>query len=975
MPPSPNPERYAAIVRQIAVALGGSDTLADAAPRMLGTVCDALGWEYGGLWEVDGARLSLHLIGTWTGSIDRFAEFVALSRTTPMARGVGLPGRVWASGRPAWIPDVVVDTNFPRAGAAERVGLHSAFAVPILRGTDVVGVMEFFSGEIREPDTALLDTMMAAGSQIGLYAAGKWAVDELDAFFTLTPDLLCVASLDGRFLRLNPAWTQVLGYPVAELLAAPFLDFVHPDDRAKTLDAMSHLTAGGQVIDFENRYRGRDGSFRWFAWTATPSPERGVVYAAARDVTGRREAEDALRQSADNLRQLVGELEKERRKAESAAAAKGEFLANMSHEIRTPMNAIIGMTGLALKTALTPSQREYIRTANESAEALLVILNDILDVSKVEAGRLELDATPFGLRDAVEGAVKLFALRAHEKGLELACHIRPDVPDAVIGDPGRLRQVLVNLVGNAVKFTEKGDVVVEVAADAVTASDAVLRFTVSDTGIGIPHDKQWQIFGPFVQADPSTTRRFGGTGLGLTISAHLVEMMGGRIWLTSEPGRGSCFRFIARFPLQSTQAAAASVQPMVSGLRTLVVDDSATNRVILQELLRSWRVHADVADGANAALAMMREAAAQQRPYDLVLADAVMPSTGGIALASEMARDAALAGTRVIVLASADAPSRKPHDLRETIVAQLTKPVKQSDLLDAMMSAFGGRVAAPDDRGSGHGRGQEAAVAQAAARPLRVLVAEDNHTNQRLVELFLESGRHQVTTVSNGREAVEQSGKEPFDLILMDVQMPGMDGFEATAAIRGRERATGGHTPIVAMTAHAMAGDREKCIAAGMDAYLSKPIRPDDLAAALATLFPGGARGSSTGEFHPPPSVGAIAEAELLADFGQNEHVLAEAIGMFVADAATYLDAIRAAGVSGSRDAAAAAVHALKGAAGLFSSDAYESVRAFEKAIRTNDPAAEVRQREVETKVVQLCRELDAFRQRLSSRNVRGGGS
>ena len=928
---------------------------------MLGTVCEALGWEYGGLWEVDGAGTALHLIGTWSRDTDRFAAFVALSRTTPLARGMGLPGRVWAAGRPAWIPDVVVDTNFPRARAAERVGLHGAFALPLLRGTDVVGVMEFFSREIREPDTALLDTMMAAGSQIGLYAAGKWAAYELDAFFNLSPDLLCVTSPEGYFLRLNPAWTQQLGFTNAELQATPFIDFVHPDDRAASLGALARATAGARIINFENRYRTRDGSYRWLDWTAAPAPDRGVVYAAARDVTGRKEAEDALRQSADNLKQLVAELERERRKAESAAAAKGEFLANMSHEIRTPMNAVIGMTGLALKTRLNPRQREYIRTANESAEALLGILNDILDVSKVEAGRLELDESLFSLRDTVEGAVKLFALRAHEKGLELACHIRSDVPDALVGDPGRLRQVLVNLVGNAVKFTETGDVVVEVASDRVTASEAALQFTISDTGIGIPHDKQWQIFGAFVQADPSTTRRFGGTGLGLTISAHLVEMMGGRIWLTSEPGRGSRFRFIARFRMQPAPADAPSPAPVFSRLRTLVVDDNATNRAILQELLRSWRVHADVADGANAALTMMREAVAQQRAFDLVVTDAVMPEADGFALARDISGDAALAGTKIIVLTSADAPSKKPRGLERTIVAQLTKPVKQSDLMDAILTAFGGRIAEPE-----RSTRREPRSRPAAARPLRVLLADDNRTNQRLVELFLETDRHQVTTVSNGHEAVVKSANEPFDLILMDVQMPVMDGFEATAAIRQRERESGARTPIVAMTAHAMAGDREKCLAAGMDAYLSKPLRPEDLAAAMATLFPAARPVHPAGGIHRQPD-GSFKEAALLADFGDDKNLLAEVIGVFLVDAAKYLDVIRQASLSRDREAAAVAVHALKGSAGLFSRDVYESIRALEHRLKTNGPPAEDCQREVETKVAQLCAELDAFRQRLQT--------
>ena len=946
------------ILFETARALTESPSLEEASPRMIEAVCNALGWQCGAIWEVDRARTCMRCAGTWHAPGLPLDEFTGATATATFERGIGLPGRVWQSRAPAWIPDVTRDDNFPRAAAAERAGLHAAFALPIMEGRRVEGALEFFSRDIREPSPDLLGMMTAVCGQIGLFIERKRASDDLDRFFRLSLDLFCVASFEGYFVRVNPAWQTVLGHSDEELRSTPFMEFVHPDDRAPSTEALSALSTGAQLIDFENRYRAKDGSYKWIQWFAAPFLKQGIVYAVGRDITDRKAAEDAQRRHA-------GELERARARAEAATVAKGEFLANMSHEIRTPMNAILGMTDLTLQTKLTPRQREYLRTARESAEALMTVINDILDVSKIEARRLTLEHVPFAVRDTIEDSVKLLAPRADQKGLELSCRIAPDVPATLAGDPGRLRQILLNLVGNAVKFTDTGEVGVEVTVSEQSDDDVLVRFTVRDTGIGVPEDKRWEIFGAFVQADASTTRRYGGTGLGLTISSQLVEMMGGRLWLESEPGVGSQFHFVVRLAVPEHTGA---IPPRAFDLRTiraLVVDDNATNRRILAEILESWQMAAVGVATAGEALEALHAARLAGQPFHLVLTDALMPEVDGFTLAAQIAADPQINAVKIVLLTSAGSPALQGRRTA-MFVATLVKPVKQSELLDAIVTAF----AAPATAGRRR-RATPARRSRRAARALRVLVAEDNPTNQTLVAALLEQQGHHVSIVNNGRLAVERAAQEPFDLILMDVQMPEMSGLEAAAAIREAERRTGGHIPIVALTARAMTGDREQCLAAGMDAYVPKPLRAEELFAAIDAIAgsPASEAPPPTGPARPPDqkNAGSVDRSALLAGFGGRGDLVKQVIDVFLTDAPVMLGRLNEAVRASNAVEVAAAAHAIGGSAGLFSQgEVYADARALEQRAGSGDLSVANRAcQDIERSVSRLMTELEGIRDTL----------
>ena len=903
-------------------ALVESTTFGEAAVRILEAICEALGWEYGALWRIDREADVLRCVDTWRSSPEHFPEFDRASRQITFGPGIGLPGRVWTGGQPAWIRDVVLDSNFPRAKTAAREGLHGAFGFPILLRGEVQSVMEFFSRDIREPDEDLLSMLTSVGNQIGLFVDRRRAQEELDRFFTLSLDMLCVAGFDGYFKRVNPAWERVLGYSEAELLSRPYIEFTHPGDRDATRVQSAKLTNGYEIAYFENRYLHKDGTIRWLLWTSTPFPQQQIVYAAARDITERKAAEEtmasyardlersqrALEDQTARLAQLVRELEVSKTRAEEATETKSVFLANMSHEVRTPLNAILGMTVLTLQTKLSSEQREYLDSVKSSAESLLAIVNDVLDFSRIEARRLEFEYAEFDLRDAVGDAAKLLALRAGEKGLELACHIAADVPDVVLGDAGRLRQVLLNVLGNAVKFTDAGEVVLHVDVESVSPARVTLRFAVTDTGIGIPADKQREIFQAFTQADSSTTRRFGGTGLGLAIALRLVELMGGQMRVDSEVGRGSTFSFNATFDRPQT----AAHEPLLDksrdldGLRVLVVDDNATNRQILQEMLASWHMNPTTAEDAESAMAALRLAATGGVPFDVIITDRQMPGTDGYMLVRRVRRERHCARIPIVMLTSVgrgDETARRGVNVN----AFLTKPVKHSDLLDALVTLFHVSTRRP----------RTSRAAPPVARPRRrlsILVAEDNLVNRKLVTKLLEKRGHDVEAVENGRAAVERIVSVPpatFDVVLMDLQMPQMSGFEATRAIREHERGER-HLPIVALTAHAMAGDRERCLAAGMDGYLSKPIEVDDL---IATVERFGNDGAVEAEATGPPAPSVLFdEASALGFAGGDRRLLKQVVGFFQADASRLLCRMDRAVRQRDGEALRMAAHAFKGA-------------------------------------------------------------
>ncbi len=731
--------------------------------------------------------------------------------------------------------------------------------------------------------TGSLTGFMGLATDISGRKRAELEMRKLAAAVRSSPTSIIITGREGLIEYANPKFQELTGYSENELLGQNPSIISSGKTPKATYEELWHTLLDGREWNGELLNRKKNGDLFWENASISPVKDAlgGITnfIAVKLDITDRKLAQQ--------------EIEKARDAALELARMKSDFLANMSHEIRTPMNAIIGMTGLLLDTPLTEQQKDYVKTVNGAGDALLDLINEILDFSKIESGKLIIEKLDFDLRETVESTADLLASRAQAKQLELAYFVEDGVPAGLRGDPGRLRQVLLNLLGNSLKFTEAGEVVLTVSTKKKTEDGVVLRFSVKDTGIGIPPETQKKLFQVFTQADASTTRKYGGTGLGLSISKKLVELMGGSIGLASAPGEGSTFWFTLPFEKRAGTPPVGQAAPDMTAIRTLIVDDNAANREIISRYLEAWRMRFEAVASGSAALKALKREAAGRDPFRLVLLDMQMPGMDGLMLARSIHGNPAISSVGKVMMTSLGHAVKTEELDSAGITACLSKPVRPSALLKALSSALAGPAAA-------------APAAEPAAAPeqgkanryFRVLVAEDNIVNQKVAVRQLEKLGYAADVAADGLEAIEALKRIPYDLVLMDCQMPEMDGFQATSEIRRTEEGQG-HTPIVAMTANAMEGDREKCMAAGMDGYIPKPVRIETLAEILK-------------RWDTPLNMAVVKYLGELAG-PENPDFLKELLETYLKDMPGRLEAVREAVRSGDAKALQAAAHALKG--------------------------------------------------------------
>ncbi|QDU75908.1 Signal transduction histidine-protein kinase BarA [Bremerella volcania] len=791
-----------------------AETFAESLKRLLDLICTQIEWPFGHVWMPYDSGLMLSSSHIWhmESGLD-ISDFVKRTQATQFRYGEGLPGTIWKRREPVWMEESEISAMI-RMRSHDGIPIRSAFGFPVIADGDVVTILEFFHTEKVEQDQGLLDIVRRVGEEMGKVAQSRRFEQQrarLAAIVDSSYDAIIGKSLDGRITSWNYGAELVYGYSAEEAVGQTS-ELVLPDDQEnEEPEILEAIALGRRLEEFETIRVRKDG--RKIAVSVTMSPvvdSTGQVVGSStieRDITERRRAEEELQRARDS--------------AIRASRTRAEFLANVSHELRTPMNAIIGMTSMALDEDLTPQLRDYLETANDSAHSLLTLLNDILDFSKLESGKFSIVKENFILADVVEESIKTLSSQAFAKGLELVCRIPRDLPREVIGDGIRLRQILTNLISNAIKFTDQGEIVVSVEVVRIWPDEARFRFAVKDTGIGIPVEEQQRILEPFTQVDSSSTRIHGGTGLGLAISSELLRMMGGRLSLQSEVGQGSNFSFRLSFDLPISQNMDTIDSLPFEKLRelpVLVVDDNATNRKIIAETLTTWGMKPITANDAQQAIGILRQNLENDMSFPLIIVDALMPGMDGYELSREVRKLRPDSESPVILMvSSADRKEFRENEASTDIAAFVQKPVTQTDLIRSILRAM--RLATPQapPPTTAAGSGQPLAS-------LSVLLAEDTPANQKVVTTMLKKRGHSVTVAQNGREAVELFKKQTFDVVLMDVQMPILDGFQATSVIRALERDANSATPIIAMTAHAMRGDREKCLEAGMDAYVAKPL-------------------------------------------------------------------------------------------------------------------------------------------------------